>query len=262
MIRTQFYLLICLIPFYLGASFIGPLLRGVAKQEIRAVISKTARKSPQLLRHSDEFVRNSIIPTAKKIVKNKSLYRGVSKNIKEFWSERLKHLLDFSTDITTAMLDPNIQIDFKNKSDSYFNEITSNPSYPNIYKKMCEKFHLDTMSYSSQFLVLNGAKWRTYQISKEDLYSIYLTYSTSFAKDELIKLRGFYHCNEEKNQEIDAFAEKMKIILPKSSCPDEEAGWVDVLLGLLFLAMCIYLGYQLLKWLRNLFTQIINFFMK
>jgi len=260
MIRTQFFLLICLIPFYPVASFIGPLLRGTVKQEIKAVISNTARESPELLRHSDEFVRNSIIPYAKKIVRNKSLYRGVSKNIKEFWSDRLEHLLDFSADITTAMLDPNIQIDFKNKSDSYFNEITSNPSYPLIYKKMCEKFHLDTMSYSSQFLVLNGAKWRTYQISKEDLYSIYLTYSASFAKEELIKLKGFYQCNEEKNQEIDALAEKMKIILPESSCPDEEVGWVDGLIGLLFLTIFIYLGYKFLKWLRNLVTQIVDVF--
>lgn len=260
MIRTLFFLLICLIPFYFGASFIGPLFRGVFKQEIRSVLSNTARESHELLRHSDGFLRTSIMPNAKKLVTNTSLYRGVSKNIKEFWSERMKHLLDFSADITTAMLDPNTQIDFKSKSDNYFNEITSNPSYPFFYKDMCEKFHLDTMSRSSQFLVLNGAKWKTYQISKEDLYSIYLTYSTSFAKGELIKLRRFYPCNEEKNKEIDAYAEKMKIILPESSCPDEEVGWVDGLIGLLFLTIFIYLGYKFLKWLRNLVTQIVDVF--
>jgi hypothetical protein len=171
--------------------------------------------------------------------------------------------MEFSTDIAESMLDPNNQLVYPNNhleivfnSEKYFKEITSHPSYSSIYNSMCRHFQLDTLSLSAQFLVLNGAKWRSHQISTEKLYRIYLIFSITFAKEELLKLRDYYNCDQEKNTEINNFADKMKIKLPKSPCPEDDGDWAEVLFGLIFLLLFIYFIIRILKWLWNIFQKI------
>jgi hypothetical protein len=251
--------LICLTPFYADAN-LGALLKGVIKSESKAVVTGAAKESTQLLRQSDEFIRTTLVPTAKELSVTKSLYKGVKKNIKEFSLERFKDVADFSADIASTMLEPNNQLDLGAKSEKYFKEITSHPSYASIYNTMCKHFQLDTLSLSAQYLVLNGAEWKSHKISTEKLYRIYLIFSKTFAKEELLKLREYYNCDIEKNSEIETYAEKMKIKLPKSNCPEEEGGWAEVIFALIFLILFIYLIVQIVKWCWNVCQKIIQYF--
>jgi flagellar biogenesis protein FliO len=262
MIRILFISLICLNPYYADAN-LRALLKGLVKSESKAVVTSVTKESAQLLRHSDEFVRTTLVPTAKELSVTKSLYKGVKKNMKEFTLERLKDIMDLGVDFAEFMMDPNNQLVYPNsqletwpRSEKYFKEIISHPSYPSIYNSMCKHFQLDTLSLSAQFLVLNGAKWRSHQISTEKLYRIYLIFSITFAKEELLKLRDYYNCDQEKNTEINNFADKMKIKLPKSPCPEDDGDWAEVLFGLIFLLLFIYFIIRILKWLWNMFQKI------
>lgn len=260
--RSLLIFFVLFTPFFADAN-LGALLKGLVKSESKAVVTGATKESTQLLRHSDEFMRTSLVPAARELSVTKSLYKGVKKNMKEFTVERLKDIMDISGDIAESMLDPNNQLVYPNehlktgsKSEIYFKEITSHPSYATIYNAMCKHFQLDTLSLSAQYLVLNGAKWQSHQISTEKLYRIYLIFSKTFAKEELLKLRDYYDCDQEKNTEINNFAEKMKIRLPKSTCPEEEGDWVDGLVGLLGLVVLIYLVIGLLKWFKRLTSKL------
>lgn len=266
MIRILSIFLICLMPIYATAN-LGALFKGLVKSESKAVVTGAAKESTQLLRHSDEFMRTSLVPAARELSVTKSLYRGVKKNMKEFAVERLKDIMDLGADFAEFMMDPNNQLVYPNsqletwpRSEKYFKEIISHPSYPSIYNSMCKHFQLDTMSLSAQYLALNGAEWKRHKISTERLYRLYLIFRKTFAKEELLKLREYYNCDQEKNSEIDNFAKKMKIKLPKSNCSDEEAGWGEILFGLIFLILFLYTIYRILKWFWNTCQKIIDYF--
>ena len=241
-------ILVFLMPLHLEAN-LRSLLRGAVKSETKVL--STVGKESQILRHSDELLRTSIIPAAKELRTSKALAKGVRRNLKRFDLERAKDIIDFGSDCASNILDQDAQFDLSNSSNKYLKEIRMNPTYKFLYHSVCLKFKVDTLNSFAQMYLLNGGSWKGVQFTIDELYNIYLIHSKSFAKEELLKLRNFYQCNIEKNQEIESFAQKMRIKLPKSSCEEEEGDWVDGLIGLIGLGVLIYVIYTIVKWVKQ-----------
>jgi hypothetical protein len=246
--RSLLIFLVFLTPFYLEAN-LGALIRGTLKGESK-VLSTAAKKSGQALRYSDDLFRLSLMHSSKALSKSKALAKGVRQNVKRFDLERAKDIIDFGSDCASNILDQDVQFDLSNSSNKYLKEIRINPTYKFLYHAVCQKFKVDTLNSFAQMYLLNGGSWNGIQFTIDELYNIYLVYSESFAKEELLKLRNFYKCNVEKNQEIDSYAKRMRIKLPKSTCEEEEGDWVDGLVGLLGLGVLIYIAIGVIKWFK------------
>lgn len=254
--RSLLIFLIFSTPFYLEAN-LGALFRGTLKGESK-VLSTAAKKSGQALRYSDDVFRMTLPRTAKALSRSKSLAKGVSRNVKRFDLERAKDILDFGSDCASNIAEQDAQIDFAHLSNKHLNEIRMNPTYKFLYHSVCQKFKVDTLNSFAQIFLLSGGSWNGIQFTIDELYNIYLIHSASFAREELLKLRDFYNCNTKKNQEIESFANQMRIRLPKSSCPEEEGDWVDGLVGLLGLGVMIYLIIRLIKWFKRMIGKLLK----
>jgi hypothetical protein len=252
--RRLLVFLMLFTPFFADAN-LGVLFKGTLKSETK-VISAAARKSARVLRYSDIYFRFSLMNSAKELITSRSLFKGVSRNVKRFDLDRAKDILDFGADCASNIMEQEAQIDRASLSNKYLNEIRANPTYKLLYQSVCQKFKVDTLNSFAQLYLLSGGSWNGEQFSMKELYNLYLIYSESFAKEELLKLRNYYKCNAEKNQEIESFANRMRIKLPKSTCPEEEGDWVDGLLGLLGLGLLIYLVIGLLKWFKRLISKL------
>jgi hypothetical protein len=77
-----------------------------------------------------------------------------------------------------------------------------------------------------------------------------------------LRLRELVGCDEKKQKEIDHYATRMKVKLPKSKClaKEEEADWLDILLGFIAVAVVIYATYKLMRWFYNIIVKIGSLF--
>ena len=71
-------------------------------------------------------------------------------------------------------------------------------------------------------------------------------------------MRDLVGCDEQKQKEIDVYATRMKINLPKGSCEakQEEADWIDILLDLIAIAIVVAVTYKLIRWFNYLIKKI------
>lgn len=256
--KFTFYILILILfcPKLANAN-LRALLKGAVSSESK-VASAAAKKSGNLLRNSDEFIINALIPAAKDLQVSRTFKKELQSNVKRFAKKRAEDLLGLGTDIAEASIEPNTDFSFKKSPTLYYQELIKSRIYPYVYQSMCKRFMVDTLTPSVQYLALNGAMVNGIRIANDKLYNIYLICSKTFAHDELLRLRDLVGCDEQKQKEINLYATRMKIKLPKSKCiaKEEEVHWFYMLLALIFLAVIVYATYKLIRWLYNIFVKI------
>jgi hypothetical protein len=257
-----FYILIVIVfcPKLANAN-LRALLKGAVRSESK-VATSAVKESGTLLRTSDEFITGALIPAAKDLQVSKSLKKELQSNVKRFIKKRGEDLLELGADIADASIESNIDFSFKKSPSLYYQELIQSRIYRYVYESMCKRFKVDTLTPSVQFLALNGAMVNGIRIANDKLYNIYLICSQTFAHDELLRLRELVGCDEKKQKEIDHYATRMKVKLPKSKClaKEEEADWLDILLGFIAVAVVIYATYKLMRWFYNIIVKIGSLF--
>lgn len=252
----RIFTLICVsfLPLSLQANF-GSLIKSALRNESKVIV-ESARETKILLRNSDEFVKGALVPATKDLRTSKSLGKGVRQNIRQFSKKRGQDILEFAGEAASYIADPEIDLDLGNRPLKYFVEMERNISYESLYKYLCEKIKVDSLSRSSQYLILNGAVCNGNRIAEDKLYNFYFIFSKSFAKEELMKLKKYYGCNIKKHQEIDLLAKRMRLSLPQTNCKNEERGdWYYGILGLLFFTAFGYFGYRLFRYVYRCFMR-------
>jgi hypothetical protein len=256
--KVNFYLLVLVMVFPKFANAnLRALLKGAVRSESK-VATAAAKESGTLLRTSDEFITGALIPAAKDLQVSRSLKKELQLNVKRFIKKRGEDLLELGADIADASIEPNTDFSFKKSPSLYYQELTKSPIYRYVYESMCKRFKVDTLTPSVQYLALNGAMVNGIRIANDKLYNIYLIGSKTFAYDELLRLRDLVGCDEQKQKEIDVYATRMKVNLPKSSCEakQEEADWIDILLGLIAIAIVVAVTYKLIRCFNYLIKKI------
>jgi hypothetical protein len=246
-----------------SASVGGTFLKSAARStETQAVRTSLMESSRALIRNTDDFIKYSRIPAARSLSINKNLSRLFKQNLEGFKIKRLSDLADFGLDILGNSISPESDYRVNIRPSTFLQEILRCGMYPQFYKAMCRQLKSDTLTPSVQYLALNGALINGNRISNDSLYHIYLICSDSFAKEELIKLQKSAGCNEQKQREIEDYAQYMGLELPESDCPkkEEEGDWQDMLFRFVILGIITYAVYRTLIWLSDLVKKIGGFF--
>ena len=77
---------------------------------------------------------------------------------------------------------------------------------------------------------------------------MYFNFSQTFAREELEKLKLFYNCNDEVNEEINDIAQDKNIKLNTAICyKAEKDGTAENIIGFIVLALVLYFFWTILK---------------
>jgi hypothetical protein len=184
--------------------------------------------------------------TITKLRLNKNLTKGCENNILNFWEKyHCSDIIDFGVDLAEEIE--------KNKANQkrlsiYLNEILSNVNYPKIYSGICKKYKRDTLKKHEVEYILLGNKINGIGIDSNKLYNLYFNFSQTFAREELEKLKLFYNCNDEVNEEINDIAQDKNIKLNTAICyKAEKDGTAENIIGFIVLALVLYFFWTILK---------------
>lgn len=231
-----------------SSAQVGPILKNIfkngAKSSKSIIIEETEIIAKNVLKASDESL---II-----LQSNKELAEGYKLNLNDFVKKNKKKIIEESLDISSEVISESSSelipqnYDTNSRKELVFvGEIFSNKNYPNLYKKICEKFKVISLTKNEIIRILNGSNYGGDCIKPNKLYSIYFGFSNSFAKIELGKLQIHYKCDETAINIIKNIAAKRKIQLIENKCENNEN--TDFVFGSVFILFLIGIAIRLLK---------------
>lgn len=242
------FIFLFITPIENSSAQIGPIFKSIfkngAKSSKTIVIEETEAIAKNVLKTSDESL---II-----LQSNKELADGYKLNLNDFVKKNKKRIieesLDFSSEVISESSSELIPQNYDTNSRKelvFVGEIFSNKNYPNLYKKICEKFKVISLTKNEIIRILNGSNYGGDCIKPNKLYSIYFGLSNSFAKIELVKLQIHYKCDETAINIINNIAAKRKIKLIENKCENNEN--TDFVFGSVFILILIGIVIRLLK---------------
>lgn len=231
-----------------SSAQVGPILKNIfkngAKSSKTIIIEESEIIAKNVLKASDESL---II-----LQSNKELAEGYKLNLNNFVKNNKKRIIEESLDFGSEVISESSsefipQVDNANsrKELVFVGEIFSNKNYPILYKKICEKFKVISLTKNEIISILNGSNYSDDCIKPNMLYSIYFSFSNSFAKIELEKLQIHYKCDETAINIISNIAAKRKIQLIENKCENNEN--TDFVFGSVFILILIGIVIRLLK---------------
>lgn len=243
------FILLFIISIENSSAQIGPIFKSIIKNGAKSsktiVIEETEAIAKNVLKTSDESL---II-----LQSNKELAEGYKLNLIDFVKKNKKRIIEESLDVGSEVISESssefiTQVDDTNsrKELVFVREIFSNKNYPNLYKKICEKFKVISLTKNEIISILNGSNYGGDCIKPNKLYSIYFGFSNSFAKIELRKLQIHYKCDDTAINIINNIAAKRKIKLIENKCENNE-NTDFVFVGSVFILILIGIIIRLLK---------------
>jgi hypothetical protein len=238
---VSIFILLTTNSFAQWASFFKSLVQAGSKNSKTIVVEETEAIAKNSLKNSKQTVN------AFGIHLNKKFKDGYKNNVLEFWKKNKKNVFEESIDIGVDLLIPNDNTQNINSSElKILAEIVNNEYYPALYKKICNKFHVDSLSQVKVKYLLQGYKFNQDSIDVNDLYNIRFAFSNLFAKIELEKLKSYYGCEPEIKSEIDKIAIQRNIVL-EDVCEDDESTTFELIVGVLLLVFLISVIYITVK---------------
>jgi hypothetical protein len=182
---------------------------------LKSIFKNTSKSSKGVIKNESQVCLKNIVKTNDESIailsSNKNLAKGYSLNLNNFIKKR-KQIIETSIDYGTEFLSFNEKKENKDKY-LFIREIQSNKNYPILHQKICKELKVKCIDKYETFKVLNGFSINGNSLSLEKLYLIYFSYSNSFAKIELNKLKQNYKTNKNLIDTIEIIAMKRNIIL-------------------------------------------------
>ncbi len=218
--KKKYFFLVIIYVLNIGLTNaqIGQALKNIFKNGTKSsktiVIEETEVIAKNILKNTDETL----------IIHSKELAEGYRLNLNEFINKKKKIIekgLDVSFEVISEFNSESTpKFDNNNSRNEllFIREIFSNIKYTKLHKIICQKFKVDSLTKNEIISILNGLNYNQNYIKANELYFIYFSFSNSFAKFELEKLKSYYKCDSNALLRINDISKKRNIILKDYTC--------------------------------------------
>ncbi len=191
---------------------------------------------------------------------SRSIIRGIKSShilveehqtiLRKFWNENKERIKEMAEDIAEDSFTN--AIESSAKESFYLYQIFHNQNYPALYKSVCKKLKVNTISTIDLVRLFIGQKVYNYTISHQKLYRLHFLFSDEFARVELEKMMEMVECSSKQANQFVQIANSRNININKDLCINQENKKEDgdSFWGITLLIFAAYFSFHIFKWIR------------